>query len=149
MVKSKAYYAWGNIKNRCLNPKNSGYYRYGALGITVCQRWIESFDNFLADMGQPPSPLHSIDRIDVRGNYEPGNCRWATASEQANNKRTTRIVVAFGRAQSMSEWAKERGIGVQTLWHRLFGAHPMPAEEALTLPMRTLGNRAPKRKKAA
>lgn len=93
---SSEYNTWQLMKHRCYDPKNNRYYRYGARGITVCQRWLNSFENFLADMGPKPSPEHSIDRINGDGNYEPSNCRWATRSEQRRNqsryKQAHRIV---------------------------------------------------------
>jgi hypothetical protein len=75
------------MKQRCLNQRSRGYQRYGARGISVCDRWL-SFENFLADMGGKPEPqaAYSLDRIDGNGNYEPGNCRWATASQQQRNR---------------------------------------------------------------
>lgn len=75
--------------NRCLNPNNDAFQNYGGRGITVCERWLAAYENFLADMGRRPSSGHSIDRIDVDGNYEPTNCRWATAQQQQSNRRNT------------------------------------------------------------
>lgn len=73
--------------NRCTNERVPEFARYGARGISVCERWASSYENFLADMGRKPSPSHSIDRIDNDDNYEPGNCRWATAKQQRANRR--------------------------------------------------------------
>lgn len=84
---SLEYNVWTSIKSRCLAKNSSRYYNYGARGITMCERWINSFANFLEDMGERPSLTHSIDRIDNKGNYEPGNCRWATKKEQGRNTR--------------------------------------------------------------
>lgn len=81
------YGTWKEIKKRCYNPKHQDYHNYGARGIAVCNRWLNSFEMFYADMGSKPSPSHSIDRINVDGNYEPSNCRWATPKEQRNNQR--------------------------------------------------------------
>ncbi len=85
----REYRVWRIIKSRCTNPNFPSYADYGARGIGMCQRWAESYSAFLADMGRCPEGS-SIDRIEVDGNYEPGNCRWATASVQAKNKRTYR-----------------------------------------------------------
>jgi hypothetical protein len=79
--------SWVNMKNRCLKPTNKGYRNYGGRGITICERWLASFSNFLADMGRRPSSAHSLDRIDNDGNYELSNCRWATVTQQNANKR--------------------------------------------------------------
>ena len=84
------------MKKRCLDPKNKGYARYGGRGITVCQRWLvgeggmTGVECFVLDMGKKPSPKHSVDRIDNDGNYEPANCRWATARDQARNTSRSR-----------------------------------------------------------
>lgn len=84
---SPEYNSWMGMKQRCNDPAAQNYPWYGALGVRVCERWINSFADFLADMGAKPSSEHSIDRIDPFGNYEPGNCRWATRAEQSANKR--------------------------------------------------------------
>lgn len=81
------YQSWGAMIRRCYDPKNNRYKYYGALGVTVCSRWRESFDAFLADMGKRPTPKHSIDRINSNGRYEPINCRWATPEQQNGNRR--------------------------------------------------------------
>lgn len=83
---SRTYRSWSSMKSRCQNPKSTSYKYYGARGVTVCSRW-ESFENFFEDMGERPEGT-SLDRIDPHGNYEPGNCRWATSAEQNRNKRS-------------------------------------------------------------
>lgn len=113
---------WRSINRRCFTESNAGYYKYGARGITVCQRWRDDFWNFYADMGQRPSAEHQIDRKDNNGNYScgkchecltngwPANCRWATRAIQSRNTRRTRMVTINGKTQCIADWCKEFGI---------------------------------------
>jgi len=120
---------WCHIRSRCLNPNNKFYSDYGGRGITVCQRWLDAFENFLADMGPRPSVKHSIDRIDNDGNYEPGNCRWATISEQARNTRQNRNIEFNGSTVCVTDLARMHGIDPRTLTRRLDSGRSV--EEAL------------------
>lgn len=107
---SQEWYTWVSMKARCLTPNNKYYSYYGGRGIKICHRWLESYQNFLQDMGRAPSNNHSIDRIDVNGDYEPLNCRWATAKQQANNKRKTKRIEFNGQLKTISEWCDELGL---------------------------------------
>lgn len=84
---SPEYITWIHMKARCSNPKDKRYKHYGGRGIKVCDRWVDSFESFFSDMGKRPTSQHSIDRINVNGDYEPSNCRWATPTEQRHNRR--------------------------------------------------------------
>jgi len=86
----REYYSWEAMKNRCSNPRSPKFLDYGGRGIKVCDRWMFSFENFLEDMGERKEGL-TLDRINNDGNYEPGNCRWATKKEQQRNKRTNKL----------------------------------------------------------
>lgn len=129
---SAEYVAWQEIRRRCLSRTHHAYPRYGGRGISICERWL-LFENFLADMGARPSSGHSIDRINVNGNYEPGNCRWATDLEQGNNRRITQMVEYQGRTQSISMWARELGVKYFSLRNRIITLG-WPIEKAMTAP---------------
>ncbi len=109
---------WMSMLQRCFDTRCKCYPRYGGRGITVCPRWLE-FQEFLADMGLRPSPQHSIDRIYNNGDYGPANCRWATRTEQANNKRNSRVLTAQGISRTMAEWSRVSGISVVTIKRRI------------------------------
>lgn len=110
MSGTPTFASWSNAISRCHTPTDNHFSDYGGRGIKVCDRWRSSFQSFLEDMGERHEGM-TLDRYpDVNGNYEPGNCRWATAREQANNKRTNRYVTRDGRTQTITEWAREFGI---------------------------------------
>jgi DNA-binding MarR family transcriptional regulator len=127
---SPEYTSWQSMFTRCRNPNGAGFATHGARGITICERWLQ-FPNFLKDMGFKPSEKHSLDRIDNNGNYEPGNCRWATKAEQSKNTRNTRLVMVKGVRMCLSDAAKELGMSRSTLRKRL---KVMSEEMATTLP---------------
>lgn len=113
------YHAWKNAKARCHTPSSQAYADYGARGIRMCDRWRDSFETFLRDVGLRPSPLHSLDRIDNEGHYEPGNVRWATLSQQNTNRRNGRRLTHDGRTMNVLDWARFLGISPQTITRRL------------------------------
>lgn len=106
--RTKVYTAWRAIKDRCTNPSTKHYHRYGGRGITMCEAWAASFEQFKADVGEP-FPGASLDRIDNNRGYEPGNVRWATRKEQANNRVTNVVVEHNGQAMTLAEWAAHLG----------------------------------------
>lgn len=108
------------MKRRCLNPKASQYRHYGGRGIKVCERWILSFEAFLADMGNKPSTRHTIERKDNNGNYEPNNCYWATRKEQALNQRKTLRLTYNGITDTPEGWSLRLGISARLLRMRLW-----------------------------
>jgi hypothetical protein len=115
--RTHAYRAWQGMLQRCENPNMAKFSHYGGRGITVCERWHD-YANFLADMGDRPIG-YTIDRIDNNGNYEPGNCRWATYGEQNNNNRRNHLLTLNGQTHTVTEWAAITGIGRPTLFARI------------------------------
>ena len=106
----KIHRVWRAIIQRCTNPNDSNYHRYGGRGITVCPEWWYDFAQFFKDMGPQPSPKHTVDRIDSNGNYCKDNCRWATQEEQQNNRRDNVLITYGGETKTTSQWAKQFNI---------------------------------------
>ena len=123
---------WNAMKSRCYSRRNKSFPAYGGRGIVVCDRWLESFENFLADMGCKPDG-YSLDRVNNDGNYEPGNCRWVTRVVQQNNMRSNVRVEFRSRIQTVSQWARELQMPFITLSSRL--RRGWPVESALTEPL--------------
>lgn len=117
--KSPEYNAWRGIKQRCYNKKNKKYYRYGGRGIRVCDRWMQSYEDFYEDMGPRPSDLHSIDRIDNDGDYEPNNCRWAAKLEQMENCSNTRRIEVDGELLPLRKAAEKLQMELNVLRERI------------------------------
>lgn len=127
---SRTYKAWSNMINRCENQKVKHFKNYGGRGISVCNRWHD-FANFLADMGECPNSF-MIERLDNDGNYEPGNCRWATTTEQANNKRNSRWLVLKGEKKTLAQWAQQSNLPYMKLFYRL--RKGLTLQDALSMP---------------
>lgn len=126
---TREYDIWTGMKARCHNPQNDGFADYGGRGIVVCARWRDSFEAFLADMGPRPSPRHSIDREDNDGDYEPGNCRWATQREQARNTSRNVWLEYQGERMVVSDWAARYNLTAAVLLSRI--RRGWPTERAL------------------
>lgn len=113
------YTCWRNIRSRCHNQKDKRFSDYGGRGVTVCDRWRKSFENFLADMGRKPSAEYSIERRDVDGNYEPGNCEWALTETQVRNRRNNRRVVFHGEEMILADAIRLAGLPEKAVSNRL------------------------------
>ena len=140
MSASRTYASWVDMKTRCTNPRSTSYRYYGARGISVCQRWMESFEAFLTDMGECTDGM-TLDRIDVEGNYCPENCRWTSMTQQARNRRKNRLITHGGRTQCVAAWSGETGLARSTIINRLRLGYSV--EEALTLLPRERRHRRP------
>ena len=119
-----SYETWGRMKTRCLNAKNKDYKYYGGRGITICNRWRNSFENFYKDMGDRPDGM-TLERIDNSKGYEPNNCKWATHEEQCNNKRNNCILTYRGISLNLVQWAKRLRINKSTLYWRIRQGWPI------------------------
>lgn len=129
--RTREYRIWAAMKTRCGNPRQASWARYGGRGIRVCERWLV-FENFLVDMGPCP-PRHAIDRIDNNGNYEPGNCRWATYRENSHNSTTVKLVVVQGRRVPLVVAAGLLGVNRTLLTRRI--ASGLTPQEAVDWPV--------------
>lgn len=117
--KTPEYYAWINMRTRCFNKNYKDFQDYGGRGITVCERWKDNFHNFLEDMGARPFEKYSLERIDVNGNYEPLNCKWADVYEQANNKRNIKYYECNGVRLNLQGWANYFGANQANVMARI------------------------------
>lgn len=130
MINTSEYKSWCSMKERCYNVNNKKYKDYGGRGITICDMWLNSFENFYADMGAKPSESHSIDRIDVNGNYEPNNCRWATKKQQSNNKRNNIFYEYKNKKMTLGDISELVNVSYQLLWNRIH-KQKMSLEDAI------------------
>lgn len=130
---SMTYRIWQGMKQRCVNKNNPDYDNYGGRGIYVCERWMNSFECFVADMGECPSRKHSIDRRDNEGPYCMSNCRWATKVEQDRNKRTNHLITWQGETLCLTAWAERLSMSPATLWCRI---SKWTLEQAMTTPVK-------------
>lgn len=122
-TKHPLYYSWRNMLDRCRNPNNEDWHLYGGKGVTVCAAWAKDFLKFVEDMGPKPTSPHSIDRIDSNGNYEPQNCRWATAKQQARNMSRNRHVEHRGDTVTLAEACERTGVNYGAARWRLNNGH--------------------------
>ena len=135
MSRSPEYRVWNAVLQRCGNPNNVEYPRYGGSGIRVCEAWQNSFEAFYQEMGPRPSSRHQIDRIDGSRGYEPGNCRWATPRENTNNRSNTRTILFDGENVPLSELAQRFGVPYAVFYTRIV-KHGWSLERSLSEPCR-------------
>lgn len=128
---SRLYSSWKHMKERCCSPTCKDYPRYGGRGITVCDAWKKDFLAFKEwAVANGYDPHLTIDRIDVNGNYEPSNCRWATKAEQSRNRRYAHALTYNGETKRLAEWARETGLNESTIYMRI-KAYGWSVEKAL------------------
>ncbi len=132
LYKHPEYKLWLGMKNRCHNPKNKSFSKYGAKGVSVCSRWQNSFASFVEDMGPRPSLDCSIDRIISSKGYSPNNCRWATQIEQQNNRGNNKKIIHNGQTLTLAQWSRFLGGNVHLVHSRL--SLGWTEKEAVTIP---------------
>ena len=138
MRRTRVYKIWMGMKERCQRSKAVAYAQNGGRGIKVCDRW-QKFELFYEDMGDPPSDQHTLDRKDNNGNYEKSNCRWATDTEQHNNRSDNCMLTYKGKTQSMMDWVRETGLPKSTIQKRL--KRGWSVEKSLSEPVQETGRR--------
>ena len=119
MTKTPEYIAWQDMKTRCFNPNYKRYPNWGGRGITVYDRWLNSSENFLADMGLKPTVKHSLDRINNDADYCPENCRWATKAEQQNNRKNNYLITINDETYTIAQWTEKMGFSASVIQKRL------------------------------
>ena len=139
MTYTPEFNIWTSMKMRCENPNHHAYASYGGRGIKVCERW-RHFENFLADMGHRPHPYYTIERLDNDGGYEKENCKWASYTEQANNRRTNRIIEVYGQKMTIAQAVKKYAVVSDSSVRQRIDLGWTP-EGALTIPRQTKGGR--------
>jgi hypothetical protein len=127
--------SWRAAKSRCFNPNDKAFKYYGGRGIIMCSNWADSFVNFLQDMASGWAPGLTLDRVDNKKGYEPGNCRWVSWKDQQNNRRNNRLLTHLGVTHTLTQWAEQLGIPERLLSSRLNGLK-WSVEKALTEPKR-------------
>lgn len=139
LTNTPEYRSWASMKSRCLNPRDPFFERYGGRGITICDRWCDSFEAFLADMGPRPSRRYTLERMENDGRYEPRNCRWATPKEQASNTSVAHKLEHAGEVLTMAEASRRSGLARATIRKRMAGGATI--EEAMSPIRRPRGYR--------
>lgn len=115
---TETYSIFRDMMTRCTNPRYKEFHLYGGRGISICDRWLRNYENFLSDMGERPAGM-TLERIDVNLGYSPDNCKWATDTEQANNKRNSVFLDFQGKRQTVAQWSRELGLHDKTIYMRL------------------------------
>lgn len=133
-TKTREWLAWRGAKDRCFNPNTPQYKNYGARGIAVCARWKNSFERFLTDMGECP-PKHTLERINVNGNYSPSNCKWATVKEQIRNRTCTPRIKYKGKLVPLVNICESKNIPYRLVYERIYRSG-WPVDRALSTPKR-------------
>lgn len=131
---TREYVNWCGMIARCENPNHKAYQRYGGRGIKVCPRWRESFREFFRDMGVPPSPRHTLDRIDNDGDYEPRNCRWVLNKKNCRNRPGVIMLTYRGVSLPLNEWAERKGLPPKTVYARI--RRGWSVHQSLTTPVK-------------